>query len=366
MFAMMQSFRHRLHKQPFWIAIVILVAIIAWVASGTGATQANDEPRTTTANEAPIAKVRIQSMQAQSVNRDISLYGRTEPDRMTTLRAEVKGVVQDVFVQEGQQVKAGQPLVRLDENDLAQRLRSAKALLAQREIELDAAKSLDQKGFQSKANLAAAQANVEAAKASVDGLLLAIDNLVISAPYDGVLNERFVEVGDLLKDGDQVATVVDLDPLVIVADVTENHVHQLSLGQSASGRMVSGEVLEGSIRYISSTSNVGTNTFKIEVSVPNADLSYMAGMSTELAIPLEQTWAVKITPAVMALDEQGNLGVKTVVDSRVRFVPIDVVKSDSEGVWLGGLGERADVITLGHGYVRDGDIVEASYADGSE
>ncbi|GEA10098.1 efflux RND transporter periplasmic adaptor subunit [Alteromonas sp. KUL49] len=366
MFALMQSVRSRLHKQPFWIAIVIVVAIIAWVASGSNATEASSQNSTTATQQDSVAKVRIEAMQAYPVNRDVSLYGRTEPDRMTTLRAEVKGTVVEVLALEGQFVKAGQPLVKLDGNDLSQRLRSARALLAQREIELEAATSLDQQGFQSKANLAGAKANVESAKATVEGLILAIENLVISAPYDGVLNERFVEVGDLLKDGDQVATVVDLDPLVVVADVTESYIHQLSIGQMASGRMVSGDVLKGTIRYISSTSNVGTNTFKIEVSVPNSDLSYMAGMSTELSIPLEQTWAVKITPAVMALDEQGNLGVKTVVDSRVRFVPIDVVKSDSEGVWLGGLGERADIITLGHGYVRDGDIVEASYADGSE
>ncbi|MEP2653849.1 MAG: HlyD family efflux transporter periplasmic adaptor subunit, partial [Paraglaciecola sp.] len=185
----------------------------------------------------------------------------------------------------------------------------------------------------------------------------------ITAPFDGILNQRFVEVGDLLKDGDKIAELVDLDPLVINAQVTEANINSLTKGQPASGRMVSGEVLQGQVRYVSSVSDGGTNTFKIEVAVPNPDFTQVAGMSTELALPLQKTWAVRITPAVMALDNDGNLGVKTVVDEHVKFVPIDIVKSDSEGVWLSGLGEAADVITLGHGFVVDGDKVEVVYAD---
>ena len=72
---------------------------------------------------------------------------------------------------------------------------------------------------------------------------------------------------------------------------------------------------------------------------------------------------MRISPAVMALDEQGNLGVKIVVDEHVKFVPIDIVKSDSQGVWLSGMGQQADIITLGHGFVRDGDKVEVVRTD---
>jgi multidrug efflux system membrane fusion protein len=150
---------------------------------------------------------------------------------------------------------------------------------------------------------------------------------------------------------------------VIAANVTEINVQALKTQQQASGRMVSGDMLQGKIRYISSISDPSTNTFKIEVEVPNPDYTHMAGMSTELALPLETTWAMRISPAVMALDEQGNLGVKTVVDNHVRFVPIDIVKSDSQGVWLSGMGQQADIITLGHGFVRDGDKVDVVSVD---
>lgn len=350
-------------QQPAWIALAIFILLCLWIASGS--LSAEPEMVEKQKAELPPPKVRVARMTADVVNREITLYGRTEPDRMATLRAEVKGQVIDIFVKEGQTVKAGQKLLSLDANDLRQRLVSAKASLKQRKIELEGAKQLGSKGYQSQATLAQAEANVEAAKAEVENLTLAIENTEIIAPFDGVVNERFVEVGDLLRDGDQIAVIVDLNPLVISADVTEKHIQSLSIGQAAFGRMVSGRKIEGNIRYLSSVSNMGTNTFKIEVEVPNLDNSLVAGMSTELAIPLQQTRAIKITPAVMALDERGNLGVKTVIDDHVKFVPIDMVKSDAEGVWLAGLGEQANVITLGHGFVRDGDKVEVVFADSS-
>jgi multidrug efflux system membrane fusion protein len=309
-------------------------------------------------HEIPLVKVSVETVRADQVSREITLYGRTEPDRIATLRAEVKGLVAAVHVQEGEVVSKGQKIISLEPNDYVSRLRSAKATLKQREVELKGAKSLGKKGYQSQTALAQAQANLEAAKANVVAFELALKRSEITAPFDGIINKRHVEVGDLLKDGDTIATLVDLDPLVISAKVTESNINYLKKGQIARGRMVSGDVLDGNIRYISSVSEMGTNTFTIEVAVPNHNFERMAGMSTELSLPLAKTWAVRITPSVMALDEKGNLGVKTVVDQHVKFIPIDIVKSDSQGVWLAGLGEEADVITLGHGFVRDGDKVE--------
>lgn len=353
----MSSFMTKIRQQPVWIALFIFIALCIWVASGH--LTAQDAQPQRASQKVELTKVKVETLYAEQVNREISLYGRTEPDRFATLRAEVKGQVTDIFVQEGQLVKQGQKILSLDSNDLKAQLRSARSILKQREIELEGAQSLGKKGFQSQSALAQASANVEQAKAEIERLELTLNNTIITAPFDGVLNRRHVEIGDLLREGDTIATVVDLDPMIITADVTENWIQYLTLGQRAYGRLTTGHMTEGQIRYISSVSNEGTNTFNLEVQVPNPNGTLLAGMSTELTIPLKQDWAIKITPAVMALDEHGNLGVKTVDDNIVRFTPIDIVKSDNEGVWLSGLGQQAQVITRGHGFVRHGDKVQA-------
>lgn len=349
---------NKFRREPHWLALIIFVLLCLWLFSGVGGSNADDDVSKQNEQTAEIQKVKLSTMYAEEVDQEVKVYGRTEPDRVATLRAEINGQVQEIFVAEGQSVKAGQKLVRLDENDLRQRLASVKASLKQAEIELKGAKSLGRKGYQSEVAQAQAEASLAEAKAQQAALQLSLENTLIYAPFDGVMNKHYMEVGDYLREGDSIATVVDLDPLVIKADVTERHVQQLALGQIANGRLVSGQTLEGKVRYISSLSEEGTNTFKVEVAVPNQDSQLRAGMSTELGIPLRKTWAVKITPAVMALDEKGNLGVKTVEQNIVKFVPINMVKSDDEGVWLSGLGRQADVITLGQGFVRDGDTVE--------
>lgn len=360
----MSSVMQKIRQQPVWIALALVVLLVIWIASGMLFSDNKLNPNQVDKHHvSPLVKVEVTRVQAKHVNREITLYGRTEPDRIATLRAEVKGQVQDIYVQEGDVVKEGQAILKLDDSDSKNRLASAKAILKQREIELDGAQSLGKQGYQSLVNLAQAQAYLEGARADVKILQLAVQKATITAPFDGVLNQRFIEVGDLLKDGDQIATVVDLDPLVITANITQNNVQGIELGQIAAGRMTNGEILQGKVRYISSVSTEGTNTFKVEVAVPNVGQARLAGMSTELALPLQKAWSVRITPAVMALDEEGNLGVKTVVNQHVKFVPIDIVKSDSQGVWLSGLGQEADIITLGHGFVRDGDKVEVVYAD---
>ncbi|MFT5839691.1 MAG: multidrug efflux system membrane fusion protein [Flavobacteriales bacterium] len=364
---MMAFISNKLRQQPAWFALIIFIALCLWVASGMLKAQnenENDSAKRKNA-EIPLVKVTVENVTADEVTREISLYGRTEPDRIATIRSEVKGLVKEVHVQEGERVSKGQKIISIEKSDVVSRLKSAKATLEQREVELKGAQSLKKQGYQSQTALAQAIANVETAKADMVSYQLAVFKSQIIAPFDGIINVRFVEVGDFLKIGDNIAILVDLDPLVIAANVTEVNVHGLKTQQQATGRMVSGDVLQGKIRYISSISEPGTNTFRIEVEVPNADYSQMAGISTELALPLEKTWAMRISPAVMALDEQGNLGVKTVVDEHVKFVPIDIVKSDSQGVWLSGMGQQADIITLGHGFVRDGDKVEVARTDES-
>ncbi len=357
----MSSVISKFRRQPAWVALIIFLLLCLWVASGS--LKADDEQTAKESRFTELPKVRVEKMYAEKVNRQVSLYGRTEPDRVANLRAEVKGQVEKIYAEEGQWLKKGDKILEINSSDLEAQIRSAKAVLKQREIELAGAKSLGKQGFQSQTNLAQAESNLELAASELLRFRLALSKTNIVAPFDGVLNERSVEIGDLLREGDDIAIMVDLNPLIIKADVTENVIQKLVLGQSAVGRLTSNQRVEGSIRYISSLSNVGTNTFSVEVAVDNANNDLFAGMSAQLSIPLEQTWAIKVSPAIMALDEQGNLGVKTVIQDVVHFTPINIVKSDSEGVWLTGFGDQADVITLGHGFVRDGDKVEVIRAN---
>ena len=350
--------RQWLAERPYIIAGIIAAGLVVWMASGmlSGSEVVPTEAVTTEHTSFP--KVQIDTRFSENIPKVIELYGRTEPDRITTLKAEVRGKIASVYAARGARVTKGQIIVKIALNDLEAQLAHSKALLAQREIEYLGAKKLHSKGHQGEAELAHAFADREAAKADIARLEIDINNTVIRAPFDGVLNTRFVEVGDYVASGDDIAVIADLDPLVVRAYATENQVAFLSAGQKAEVRLLAKDKKIGEIRYIASVADDATNTFKIEIALDNVNYKVFAGVSSEVSISLESVAAVKVSPALLALDENGNVGIKSVSDNLVVFTPINIIKSESDGVWLTGLGGQVDIITLGQGFVRAGDRVD--------
>ncbi len=356
--------RQWLAERPYIIAIIISLVLVLWMVSGaSGSDVAKDEPaQTHQEKHAPIPKVQVETLHAESVFDVIDLYGRTEPDRQATVKAENAGQIIEVLAERGARVKQGEVIALIDKNDLPDRLVQSKSLLAQREIEYQGALKLNRDGYQGQVQVSTAEANLKAAKAQVVNIEIALENTTVRAPFDGVMNTRYVEQGDYVKVGDNVAMIADLDPLIVRAHVTESQVSNVELDQIADIQLLNKQNVKGKVRYIASVADDATNTFKIEVAVENADYQLLAGLSSEVEIALEKTNAIKVTPALLALDEQGNIGIKTVVGNKVKFTDINVVKSETDGIWLSGLGEQADIITLGQGFVREGDEVEAIYA----
>lgn len=346
-----------LSVRPYYISLVLVILLAFWL--GIGASEAEEKPQRASTEVVPLAKVSYQTFQSELTLKTIDLYGRTAPDKQARLGAEIAGKILLLSVQKGDFVRKGQVIARIDKGDLDIQLERAIAMLKVRQKEFKAAESLKKRGLQGEVAFTNAQAALVEARAMVSNAKLALRNTSVSAPFDGIVDHLFIEQGDFVGVGDPVASVIDLNQLVIEADVSERHIQALTLGQKAQIRFINGETVEGRVRYISRISSAATNTFPIEVEIANPEQRIPAGISSEVALNLQEQLAVKVTPAMLALDEVGNLGVKTLVEERVVFIPIQLVKAEQDGVWLTGLGETVNIITVGQGFVRDGDKVVA-------
>ena len=367
----MRKFRGYFSQRPWLISLILFIAIAIWLALGIS--DAEEAPlHQESSFQAPLAKVVYQTFHSHETAKTVDLYGRTAPDRQARLGAEVAGRIIALDVKKGSAVKKGQPLVRIDKADLEVQLQRAKAALDVREKEFKAAKSLKSRGLQGEVAYSSAQSNLVEARAVVKRAQLNLTNTIIRAPFDGILDELMIEVGDFVGVGDPVATILDLEQVVLEANISERHVQGLKVGEKAAVRFVNGQQLEGSVRYISRISSPATNTFPIEIELPNPGSAIPAGVSAEVSLELDLQLATKISPAMLALDEDGNLGVKALYPAtgqnshgelgeqrKVYFVPVQLVKAEQDGVWLAGLGASADIITIGQGFVRDGDSVLA-------
>lgn len=350
-------------KRSYVISALLAVAATAWVLSGQLNSAEQPEAKKAPADlsvSATQAKVRVRNQDAEPLTTAIRLRGFTEAERAVEIKSEARGRVIEVSVAKGSRVEAGEIIARLAEEYRPARLQKAKALLKQREIEYAAARKLAKKGFRAETNLAAAKAEVDAAAAEVQEAEIDIENLTIRAPFDGVIDDRMVEVGDFADVGTPVARIVDLDPILAVGQASQRDIARLRIGDPGTVRLVGGQEIEGQIRFIGAVADANTRTFRIELEVPNSDSAIQDGLSADLSLPSAEIPAHRVSPAILSLTDDGAVGVKILdAESQVEFVPVQIVGEDAKGVWLSGLPERITLITVGQDYVTAGQTVEA-------
>ena len=354
---------NRLRRHKSWFTSAgITVAIALWLASDHigGGSKSYETEQNSDVTSAPLASVRVRHQIAEEITRNIIVNGRTAPARVVDLNAETDGRVVSVDAERGDRFDVGDVIVRLDERDRRARLAQAEATVKQRKLEFAARARLKGDSYVSEAQLQEAEALLETAKAELIRARLDIDYMVIRAPFDGALQERQVEVGDFVKLGDPVASIVDDRTLIVSASIAEYEAHFVLKGGPGSATLATGQIVSGTIRYIAPVAHEATRTFDVELEIDNTDGALRAGMTAELIIPAETIYAQKVSPSLLTLDDEGNLGVKIVNESGiVEFHIADVAMSSSEGVWIAGLPYSATIITVGQGFVSEGIVVDA-------
>lgn len=406
---------------PVFAAIVVSVLIYgfvfqreAFVAMFAPAPEENTAPAEDTGTAQPvdapdlIGVIAVHSA-AQPVNNALILRGQTEADREVELRSETSGQVISDPLRKGAFVEEGQLLCRLDpaarEASLAEaqarlvearahipeskaRLLEAQALLTEAEINVNAAEKLSVEGFASETRVAATRAAVSSAEAAVQaarsglettqaGIQTAaaavvaaeqeIKRLTITATFNGVLESDTAELGSLLQPGSLCATVIQLDPVILVGFVPETEVSRVRLGAHAGARLASGDEVEGKVIFLSRSADPTTRTFRVEIEVPNPDLAIRDGQTAEILIEAEGIKAHLLPQSALTLNDEGTLGVRVVTaENKALFMPVTMINDTTNGVWLDGLPDRADVIIIGQEYVTDGVRVAASYKGISE
>jgi|TARA_R110000824_G_scaffold366730_1_gene555459 multidrug efflux system membrane fusion protein len=352
----------RLHRSHL-IAIGIGVIIVLWFATGLFGgddTSGNMTAAELDASQNVMPRVTVTELVAEQRIGAISIRGRTAPKRAVHIRAETQGRVAELPVEKGARVTKGQVICRLDLDARGAQLAEAQALMRQRKLEYDASRQLAEKGYRSQTTAAGSKAAYDAANARLHQMNVEVAQTKIVAPFDGVLDERPVEVGDYMRPGDACGLVVEMNPLLVLGQVAEDRVNALTVGSKGNARLVTGETAEGTITFVAKSADPATRTFKVELEVPNADFAMRAGVTAEIFVPSKPISAHRIPSAVIALDDDGVIGVRTVdADGRVKFNRVELVDDTPEGLWVSGLPEKVTLITVGQDYVKAGELVEA-------
>jgi membrane fusion protein (multidrug efflux system) len=339
-----------------WLVVAALAGALAGGCSnGKAKDKAGDEEKVSA------VPVEIQPLKRAEM---VAVYSGTAPieaHEEAVVVAKVGGEVRQIYVEEGDTVKAGQMLARLDGDRLRLELAQTDANL--RKLERDYKRTLDlsERGLVSKSTAENLRYDLDALRASYDKAKLELSYTDIRAPISGVVSARNIKVGNTIRPNDPTFTVTDLDPLLAYVHVPEKEFRKIAPGQAAEVIVdaLGGERFIGNIERISPTVDPQTGTFRARVEVADQSRRLKPGMFARVNIVYERRQAALQLPRAAILDADGQQSVYVVSDGKAQQRVIRTGLTSAGWIEvLDGLQGDERVVTVGQAGLKSGTPVK--------
>lgn len=345
-------------------AIGLVAAATLWIASGHLLPRDSGEGhaaiRTADTTTQPPFRVSVATASVEPHSPRLMLSGRTEADRKVTVTARAGGVLTELRIRRGQHVEKGEVIAVLSDEAREAQVAQARALVDQRKAELDAKRTLIERGSLPRLDLVNLEAHYKAAEAALASARAERDRGLVRAPWAGVITDVPTEVGGAAFSfaGKEIATLVALDPMLAVVEVSERKLAGIRVGEAADVRLITGQTVKGHVRYVAKTASATTRTYRVEVEIPNPDGRIPDGITAEVVFALKPVPSARLPRSALTISSEGDIGVR-VVDAagQVVFVPVDIVEDLQGTMWLAGIKDGAQVIVRGQDFVREGQNV---------
>ncbi|MEO7743559.1 MAG: efflux RND transporter periplasmic adaptor subunit [Usitatibacter sp.] len=307
-----------------------------------------------------------------------AITGSIQPERRADLRAEIQSVVLQVLKENGDAVRKGDLLVRLDDTSIRDGLASADATqraaglaFEQSGRQLERMKTLRASGMTSAQAMEDAeirrnttQSEREAAKARVVAARQQLQRTEVRAPFDGIVSERKVSAGDTASLGKELLKVIDPTSMRFEALVSADHVGELQAGQAVSFR-VNGygeQEFVGKVRRLNPAANPTTRQVEVLVDFVGDRQPKLAGLYAEGRVQTESRSSLTIPASAVVRDGDATTAWR-VKENKLQKVTLAVADRDprtGDYVLKSGLAEGDQVIRYPSALLKDNQPVQAS------
>ncbi len=315
----------------------------------------------------------IATVERRDVRQLISITGTLSPRNQTTVKAKVAGELRDMLVREGDPVKRGQVIARLDATEPQARLDEkiadleggrAQLVLAQKNRATQHAllekKFISQNAFDStQSNLQVNEARIKALEAQVAIARKALEDTLVRAPMTGIIAQRLAQPGEKIAVDGKLYTLVDLDELEVEAAVPATDIGSVRVGQEVAFRVEGYEdrLFSGRIARISPATQPGTRSILVYAVLPNRDGALKAGVFAKGRLTVSKRSDALVAPVTAIREAGGQAFVWRVDDGRLARAPVQLgLKSEADGVVeiVAGIAPGARIVRADLGALRDG------------
>ena len=343
-------------KWPGLLLMALLLTACQQAEEGAEATAENESEE----DEAPAIPVEI----ATATRGDIyATYTGTAPVEAfadATVIAKVGGEVRSIHVEEGDDVKAGQILARLDGDRLRLEQQQTEANLRKLQRDYERNVDLNERGLISEGDFERIRFEMEALKATNDLAKLQLSYADIRAPIDGVISERFIKVGNMLELEAATFQVTSLEPLVSYLHVPEREFRRIEAGQDAALIIdaLGGAVFPGTVARVSPIVDPATGTFKITIEVSDESRKLKPGMFARVAIVHDMHADALQVPRSALIDEVGTISLFVVEDDIAHQREVQIGFSSEGRVEItAGLNDSDQFVAVGQSGLKEGSKV---------
>lgn len=317
--------------------------------------------------ERNIPLVTAYEIEKDTFNHFLELQGSVETRKNVVLNAEMGGVLQKVYVQDGQKVSKGQTLAKIDDGGMSQQL-------AQMEIQRDLAKTTYERQKRLWDQQIGSEIQYLQAKSSYEGQVNAVNQMksqlsksVVTAPFSGVVDEIITEQGNVVSPGQTpILRLVNLDDMYITADIPENYITNVTEGKSVEVTFpVLGETIETKVKQTGSYINPNNRTFNAEIAVPNKNKNIKPNLTARVKInDYTNEDAIMVPQNIISENANGEQYLyvleKTEDDhAKAKRVIIETGKSQGDDIEvLKGLNGGELIIQEGARSVKEGQTVK--------
>ncbi|GAB1308759.1 efflux RND transporter periplasmic adaptor subunit [Urechidicola sp. KH5] len=321
--------------------------------------QLNRDSRNPTVTTLPIVTTKF--------NHFLELQGNVVTKQNIVIYPEFSGVLIEVFVKEGQAVKKGQKLARIDDGGLSQQLAQLEAQAALAKTTYERQKRLWDQKIGSEIQYLQAETTYLAQQNAVDQMKKQLAKTIVTAPFSGIIDDVLTDEGTVVAPGgSMLMRIVNLDNMYIEAEVPEAHIKNVTKGKSVEVYFpILGKTVQTSIRQVGNYINPSNRSFKIEIGIPNKDHQIKPNLTSRLKInDYTNETAVLIPQSIITENASGEQYVYAVIDKNenigeAKRIIISTGKTQGDFIEvLGGLEPGMEIIEEGARTVNQGQSVK--------